>query len=87
MSQKFLKYNFNEVDDTPNIHKYVDNDNLLVLFIFKSSWVRYYICVEEWGDEDTSELKCITAKEISKIYGINSFLRKEKINEINDSSL
>ena len=87
MSQKFLKYDFNEVDNTTNLHKYIDRDKLLVLFIFKSSWVKYYICVEEWGDEDESELKCLTAKDIKKIYGINSFLRKEKINEINESSL
>ena len=87
MSQKFLKFDFTEVDDTPNLHKYVDKDNSLVLFIFKSSWVKYYMCVEEWGDEDQSELKCLTAKDIKKIYGINSFLRKEKINEINESSL
>jgi hypothetical protein len=87
MSQKFLKYNFNEVDNSSNLHKYIDKYNSLVLYIFKSSWEKYYICVEEWGDEEKSELKCLTVKDINKIYGINNFLRKEKINEINESSL
>ena len=38
MSQKFLKYNFNEVDNSSNLHKYIDKYNSLVLYIFKSSW-------------------------------------------------
>lgn len=83
------KLNLVKIEDNEKstLHKYVDDDNVMHLYIFKSGWKDYYECIEEWGEYEKSELKLLDAKEISKIYGIKTFLRKEKINEINESLL
>lgn len=69
--------------------KYYDRQNIVVLYIFKSGWSypQMYQCIEEWGEYEESEYHLYTAEDINHIYAINTLLRKEKLNKINESTL
>jgi len=83
------KYNLVKINEQDNssLHYYIDTENAMALYIFKSGWKKYYECIEEWGEYEKSELKLLDATEINRIYGIKTFLRKEKLNDINESLL
>jgi len=78
---KFIQYK------SGNLYKYYDSDNVVSLSIFNSGWDNKYQCVKEWGEYEMSESNIYTPEEINIIYGINIFLRKEKLLKINESIL
>ena len=80
------KYNFKKYK-SDNFYKYHDTENVVSLTIFKSGWSDMYQCIQEWGEYGSTDQHLYTSEEISKIYGIKSFSRKEKLIKINESSL
>lgn len=83
---KKVKYNFVQYK-WGDLCKYYDVNNVVSLSILKSGWKGYYNCILEWGEYQQSELKYYTAFDIENFYGIKTFLRKEKLNKINENSL
>jgi len=69
------------------LNTYHDEKNVVALYIFKSGWKGKYECVEEWGEYGSSDSNLYTAEDINHIYGINTYLRKEKLNKINECTL
>lgn len=84
---KNIKYNFKKINSIQELYRYYDNECVVALYIFKSGWKNKYNCVLEWGEYGTSESNVYNAEEIKYFYGINLFLRKEKLIKINESTL
>jgi hypothetical protein len=82
----YIKYNFKKYKSI-NFYKYYDTEAVMALTIFESGWSGKYQCIEEWGEYGSTEQHLYTSEEISKIYGIKSFSRKEKLIKINESTL
>lgn len=82
----YVKYNFVKTRSGV-LNNYVDIENALSLYIFKSGWKDKYECVLEWGEYERCEVNCYTGAQIESIYHITDFSRKEKLNKINDSIL
>lgn len=80
------RYNFSQYN-TGKLNGYFDKQNVVMLYIFKSGWKGRYECVEEWGEYESSEHHLYTADDINHIYGINTYLRKEKLTKINERLL
>jgi hypothetical protein len=70
--------------DSRFIKQYYDEYNAVVLTIFKSGWRGRYHCILEWGEFEDTDHKLYSSIEIYEHYGINTFLRKEKLDKINE---
>lgn len=81
MSRKLAKYNFSKIKNGET-YRFVDLENAASLIIIKSGWKDRYDCVLEWGEYERADVDVYTAQEIQKYYGINTFLRKEKLIKI-----
>jgi hypothetical protein len=79
---KKSKYNFIQTR-TGVLSSYYDRENVVSLTIFKSGWSNLYECILELGEYGTSQLSTLTPFEIQNIYGIKTFLIKEKLKKIN----
>ena len=69
--------------DSRFIRQYYDEQNAVVLTIFKSGWRGRYHCILEWGEYEDTNHKLCSPNEIYEHYGINTLLRKEKLDKIN----
>jgi len=81
-----VRYNFIQ-SKTGKLNTYCDKENVVTLYIFKSGWKGHYECVEEWGEYQFSENHLYTSEDINHVYGINTYLRKEKLTKINECTL
>ena len=81
-----LKYKYKKIEKYEKLYKYYDEENCIIISIFKSGFIDFYTCVEE-EPHFGAIVKTLNAQEIMTEYGINTFLRKDKLNKINDSKL
>jgi hypothetical protein len=76
------RYNFSKIQNG-EVYRYVDMTNAFSLLIVKSGWNNKYDCILESGEYESVDVNLYTAQDIQKIYGITTFLRKEKLIKIN----
>ena len=81
-----VRFNFTQTKGGV-LNTFYDQHNVVALYIFKSGWKGKYECVEEWGEYENSNHNLYDAEDINHIYGINTFLRKEKLDKINECTL
>lgn len=86
VKRTYAKYNFVKTRSGV-LSNYIDKENAISLYIFKSGWKDTYECVIEWGEYERSDVERYTGSQIESTYGIKDFSRKEKLNRINDSIL
>lgn len=79
-------YNFKKINNS-FLYSYYDEKNVVALRIIKSGWENKFDCILEWGEYEQVEVHLYTAEQINKIYGIKTFLRKEKLDKLNESTL
>lgn len=79
------KFNFKKEYQESKLYRYFDKENVIALYIFKSGWSnpQIYNCILEWGEYGDVDHHLYDAIKIDKVYGIKTFLRKEKLLAIN----
>ena len=65
------------------LYQYYDEEKCIRISIFKSGFVNFYTCVEE-DPYIGAKLNTYSAQEIFMEYGIDVFLRKEKLINLNN---
>jgi hypothetical protein len=81
-----MKRNFKKEQINIKLYQYYDEENTISLTIFKSGWKNIYQCIEEDPIFGTI-IRTYSPEDIMSEYGINTFLRKQKLNTIDDSKL
>lgn len=68
--------------DNNKYYQYTDEENCVRLTIFKSGFIDFYNCVEE-DPHFGAVVNTYNSQEIMQKYGIDIFLRKEKLIKLN----